>query len=75
MSKFNLWGGSLSLGHPFGATGTRLATTACHRLKDVSPCLYPPLHLLDRSIVVLTSRSVSHAMPISHSLAIFDRAN
>jgi acetyl-CoA acyltransferase len=21
MSKFNLWGGSLSIGHPFGATG------------------------------------------------------
>jgi len=34
MSKFNLWGGSLSLGHPFGATGTRLVTTACHRLKE-----------------------------------------
>eukprot|EP00041_Stephanoeca_diplocostata_P013465 m.235751 g.235751 ORF g.235751 m.235751 type:complete len:516 (+) comp19346_c0_seq2:183-1730(+) len=34
MDKFNLWGGSLSLGHPFGATGTRLATTACHRLKE-----------------------------------------
>ena len=35
MDKFNLWGGSLSIGHPFGATGTRLATTACHRLKEV----------------------------------------
>eukprot|EP00038_Savillea_parva_P007963 m.173597 g.173597 ORF g.173597 m.173597 type:complete len:464 (+) comp13716_c0_seq1:45-1436(+) len=34
MDKFNLWGGSLSIGHPFGATGTRLATTACHRLKE-----------------------------------------
>eukprot|EP00045_Choanoeca_perplexa_P005640 m.47449 g.47449 ORF g.47449 m.47449 type:complete len:457 (+) comp13224_c0_seq1:337-1707(+) len=32
MSKFNLWGGSLSIGHPFGATGTRLVTTAAHRL-------------------------------------------
>ncbi|XP_078460916.1 trifunctional enzyme subunit beta, mitochondrial [Lampetra fluviatilis] len=30
--KFNLWGGSLSLGHPFGATGCRLVTTAAHRL-------------------------------------------
>ncbi len=28
MDKFNLWGGSLSLGHPFGATGARLTTTA-----------------------------------------------
>ena len=33
MDKFNLWGGSLSIGHPFGATGVRLATTAAHRLQ------------------------------------------
>lgn len=32
MDKFNLWGGSLSLGHPFGATGCRLVTTAANRL-------------------------------------------
>jgi len=32
--KFNLWGGSLSLGHPFGATGGRLLTTAANRLID-----------------------------------------
>ncbi len=32
MKKFNNWGGSLSLGHPFGATGARLATTASNRL-------------------------------------------
>ncbi|MFO8098780.1 MAG: thiolase family protein [Salinibacter sp.] len=30
--RLNAWGGSLSLGHPFGATGTRLVTTAAHRL-------------------------------------------
>jgi len=34
MDKFNLWGGSLSLGHPFGATGTRLVTTAARRLHE-----------------------------------------
>lgn len=34
MARFNLWGGSLSLGHPFAATGVRLATTAAHRLID-----------------------------------------
>ena len=28
MDKLNRWGGSLSLGHPFGATGTRLLTMA-----------------------------------------------
>uniref|UniRef100_A0A3Q3WQK2 Trifunctional enzyme subunit beta, mitochondrial n=1 Tax=Mola mola TaxID=94237 RepID=A0A3Q3WQK2_MOLML len=33
MEKFNLWGGSLSLGHPFGATGCRLVTTVSHRLQ------------------------------------------
>ena len=33
MEKFNLWGGSLSIGHPFGATGVRLITTTANRLK------------------------------------------
>ncbi len=33
MSKVNAWGGSLSIGHPFGATGARLVTTAARRLK------------------------------------------
>lgn len=33
MDKFNLWGGSLSIGHPFGATGGRLVTTTCNRLE------------------------------------------
>lgn len=32
MSKFNLWGGSLSIGHPFGATGARIVTTTANRL-------------------------------------------
>ena len=30
--QLNTWGGSLSLGHPFGATGARLITTAANRL-------------------------------------------
>ncbi len=33
MDKVNPWGGSLALGHPFGATGARLMTTAAHRLE------------------------------------------
>ena len=33
MSRVNPLGGSLSLGHPFGATGTRLVTTAANRLQ------------------------------------------
>lgn len=32
MERFNTLGGSLSLGHPFGATGARLVTTASNRL-------------------------------------------
>ena len=34
MDRVNAWGGSLSLGHPFGATGARLVTTAANRLRD-----------------------------------------
>mmetsp|Transcript_27089 Transcript_27089/g.63945 ORF Transcript_27089/g.63945 Transcript_27089/m.63945 type:complete len:460 (+) Transcript_27089:77-1456(+) len=33
MEMLNTRGGSLSVGHPFGATGTRLLTWACDRLK------------------------------------------
>jgi len=32
MDKFNVHGGSLSIGHPFGATGARLVTTVANRL-------------------------------------------
>ena len=32
LGKTNLHGGSLSLGHPFAATGNRLMTTAANRL-------------------------------------------
>jgi len=31
--RLNAWGGSLSLGHPFGATGARLITNCCQRLE------------------------------------------
>ncbi|MBP6217560.1 MAG: acetyl-CoA C-acyltransferase [Oligoflexales bacterium] len=33
LDKINVWGGSLSLGHPFGATGARLLWTAAKRLQ------------------------------------------
>ena len=33
IEKLNTWGGSLSIGHPFGATGVRLVTAAANRLK------------------------------------------
>mmetsp|Transcript_15676 Transcript_15676/g.33844 ORF Transcript_15676/g.33844 Transcript_15676/m.33844 type:complete len:103 (-) Transcript_15676:1065-1373(-) len=32
VDKINLGGGSLSIGHPFGATGSRLVTTAVNHL-------------------------------------------
>ncbi|MBX3421498.1 MAG: acetyl-CoA C-acyltransferase [Pirellulaceae bacterium] len=32
MDKLNRWGGSLSIGHPFGATGARIMTTTANRL-------------------------------------------
>ncbi|KAG5881137.1 hypothetical protein JTB14_020840 [Gonioctena quinquepunctata] len=32
INKFNNWGGSLSIGHPFAATGVRLAMHAANRL-------------------------------------------
>ncbi|MCB1247046.1 MAG: acetyl-CoA C-acyltransferase, partial [Acidimicrobiia bacterium] len=31
-TKFNLYGGSISLGHPFGATGARQITTMANEL-------------------------------------------
>jgi len=34
MDKMNTKGGSLSIGHPFGATGSRLVTTASKRLQQ-----------------------------------------
>jgi acetyl-CoA acyltransferase len=34
MDKLNIKGGSLSLGHPFGATGCRIVTTASRRLQE-----------------------------------------
>lgn len=32
MSKVNTWGGSLSIGHPFAATGVRLCMHTANRL-------------------------------------------
>lgn len=32
LNKWNAWGGSLSIGHPFAATGIRLATHTANRL-------------------------------------------
>ncbi|HNY66273.1 MAG TPA: acetyl-CoA C-acyltransferase [Deltaproteobacteria bacterium] len=34
IDKLNVYGGSLSLGHPFGATGGRLITTCINRMVD-----------------------------------------
>lgn len=34
LERLNAWGGSLSVGHPFGATGARLIMTCCDRLQQ-----------------------------------------
>jgi acetyl-CoA acyltransferase len=39
MTKFNLNGGSIAIGHPFGATGVRLVLQALHQLKAMNKSL------------------------------------
>jgi len=34
LEKLNTRGGSLSLGHPFGATGGRLIASCCSRMQE-----------------------------------------
>lgn len=55
--KLNLWGGSLSLGHPFGATGARLVTTGNHK-----PSHFPSHH-----------KACSHALPATNRLHAEDK--
>jgi acetyl-CoA acyltransferase len=31
-TRLNVMGGSIAIGHPFGATGARILTTLCHEL-------------------------------------------
>lgn len=33
VERLNAWGGSLAIGHPFGATGARLLATCAHRMR------------------------------------------
>lgn len=61
MAKFNLWGGSLSIGHPFAATGVRLVQTAAKRLQKedgqigvVAACAAGGLVSDGRSFIELT---------------------
>ncbi len=35
IDKLNNWGGSLSIGHPFGATGVRLAMHTANRYRNL----------------------------------------
>ena len=42
LERVNTWGGSLSIGHPFGATGVRLLTTAANRLLSNEPTAHSP---------------------------------
>lgn len=36
--RVNAWGGAIALGHPLGASGARLATTAVNRLHETGGC-------------------------------------
>ena len=40
MDRLNTRGGSLSVGHPFGATGIRLLISCCDRLKREETALW-----------------------------------
>ena len=60
MDKINTLGGSLSLGHPFGATGGRLVTTASNRMvrgegKVRVICLHRSTPVAHRSAPQLTA--------------------
>lgn len=66
MEKLNTRGGSLSIGHPFGATGCRLVTTAAHRLREVGLRAIPPTHCLGWMITFSPPPSPPSAPP-SHA--------
>jgi acetyl-CoA acetyltransferase len=45
MDKLNNWGGSLSVGHPFGATGIRLISYSANRLKVTNLNFFSKLYV------------------------------
>lgn len=47
IEKLNLWGGSLSIGHPFGATGIRLASHTANRLRHENGKIFLNKHLFN----------------------------
>jgi acetyl-CoA acyltransferase len=59
MDRLNAWGGSLAIGHPFGATGLRLVSTAARRL-----------HACDGRLALIASCAAggqAHAMVIERT--------
>jgi hypothetical protein len=70
MDKINTQGGSLSIGHPFGATGGRLVTTAANRMvseffqRICIYCFHVNSHvLMPESIARFAARASTHFLP------------
>ena len=81
MEKLNNLGGSLSIGHPFGATGICLVATAANRLRRedgrfalVAACAAggqvstsPPSHPHTLTTLTSSQPSLSHTLTTSHT--------
>ncbi len=59
LDKLNTWGGSLSVGHPFGATGARLVTMATSRLHHEDGML--------ALLAACAAGGLGHAMIVEHA--------
>ena len=72
-ARVNAWGGAIALGHPLGASGARLVTTAVNRLHEhagqYALCTYVhwrgPGHCLDHraGVSVADTRTPSPSLP------------
>lgn len=61
LERVNTWGGSLSIGHPFGATGVRLLTTAANRMLSKEPTAHAPNSDL-AVVAACAAGGLAHAM-------------
>ena len=79
MDKLNNWGGSLSMGHPFGATGIRLVSHCANRLKvieshvKISDLLdYPRPRMVNTLSLPLVLLVVTHSPVLSSVIPIIN---
>lgn len=68
LERVNNWGGSLSIGHPFGATGVRLLTTAANRLLSNDPNAHAPNSEL-AVVAACAAGGLGHAMLVERYTA------